>query len=109
MTELSQVPILLGRLLVSALLATVGLGIGIVLPQLFPRQAAGETVKIAYPVFHLVAIAISVGVPWINAQRRGWCIRDRIMAPIIAGIAVFVLWHGFGWGMLLAESWERAW
>ncbi len=100
---------MLWRLPVSGVLATIGLSIGIALPQLFPRQAVGEPVKTPYSAFHIAALAISVDLPWINASIARWSGRDRILAIMTAIVVIILLWFKFDWQLHLINSWEHAW
>ena len=100
---------LLSLLLITSSLSIIGLSIGIILPQLFPRDPIGGAVKIPSPVFHYTALIISIGLPWFNSIKSGWGLSHRLLALFITTATVALLWLGLDWNALLMSSWRQAW
>jgi hypothetical protein len=88
---------------------TLGLALGILSTQFFPRQAPREPCYIRFEFFLFAAVLLSFGLPYTHGLLRQWTLTQRLAGLAIAGATFAFLFVAFGWGHALRSSWEEAW
>jgi len=87
----------------------LGLVIGILSTQFFPRQAPREPCYIRYEFFLFATVLLSFGLPYAHGLLRRWTLTQRLVGLALAGAAFAFLFFGLGWARVLHSSWEEAW
>ena len=97
------------ELIVPILLSVMGIYLGILSTQFFPRQGPREPCSVPLGYFHLGTLLISVALPWIYMAARRWSTAERLLSLIAAGLTTAFFYYGMRWERILSSSWSELW
>jgi hypothetical protein len=109
MKQSPSIKMQLAEMVAVPLETTVGLVVGILSTQFFPRQAPREPCYIRIEFFLFATVLLSFGIPYTHGLLRRWTLTQRLAGLAIAAATFAFLFFGLGWEHALRSSWEEAW